>query len=177
MTVMFFHQVLPPSLTGFLFQGTAIVNFPFLLSLLSLMLVCQHFFLWSLIVCPASVLLPLFWQLLQTHLLLCPSLIVGCVSSSLLPLMFRMTLLRSLLEGTCLSGGPEALKRQTRERNHLEPMSIRACYDQIVFLLGLIPFPPYGTMCNYLRLQPIPCILCMLLYCQKWPGTKMEWGL
>lgn len=77
--VVFFHQVLPLSLTAFLFQGRAITNFPFLLSLLSLMLICRHFFLWSLIVCSALVLLPLFWQLLQTRLLLCPAHIYLCV--------------------------------------------------------------------------------------------------
>lgn len=114
MMVMFLHQVLPLSLTAFLFQGRAIANIPFLLSLLSLMLICQHFFLWSLIVCPASVFLSLFWQLLQTHLLLWPSLILVCVSYLLLPLMLGMTLLRSLLEGTCLSIGPEGIEEENQ---------------------------------------------------------------
>jgi len=98
------------------------------------------------------------------------------VSSLLLPLMFGMTLPRSLLEGTCLLVAQKALRRQTKERSHLEPMSVWAYYDHTVLLLGLILFPPYGTMCSFLCLQPIPCTLCML-DCQKRPGAKMDWVL
>lgn len=168
MTVVFFHQVLPLSLTAFLFQGRAITNFPFLLSLLSLMLICQHFFLWSLIVCPASVLLPLLWQLLQTRLLLCPSHTCLCVVL-LVPLMFGMTILRSLLEGTCLSSGPE---KQMKEKNHLEPMSSWACYQQIV--LSLNPFPLYGTVWHYFILHlALSVCICTVKRDQipKWTGT------
>lgn len=119
-TVVFFHQVLPLSLAAFLFQGRAITNFPFLLSLLSLMLICQHFFLWSFIVCPASALLALFWQLLQTCLLLCPSHICVCVIFVwCLWCLACPYLMRSLLEGTCLSSGPEG----TEEANEGEESS------------------------------------------------------
>lgn len=72
----------------------------------------------------------------------------------------------------------KALKMQTKERSHLEPMSTWACYDQIILLLDFIPFPHcMGQHATFFSLQSKPCTLHMLLWWQKWPGTKMEWGL
>lgn len=47
----------------------------------------------------------------------------------------------------------KALKMQTKERSHLEPMSTWACYDQIILLLDFIPFPhsmgQHATFCVF----------------------------
>lgn len=175
-TVVFFHQVLPLSLAAFLFQGRAITNFPFLLSLLSLMLICQHFFLWSFIVCPASALLALFWQLLQTCLLLCPSHFSVCVIFvGAFDVWHDLTSWDLCLKELAFLEAQKALKKQMKGRNHLEPMSSWGYYQQIV--LCLIPFPKYGTLCNFLYFHPTPCTLCLHLHCQEWPGAKMDWDL
>lgn len=162
---------------AFLFQWRAIANFPFLLSLLSLMLICQHFFLWSLIVCPASIMLPLFWQLLRTLLLLCPSHTCFCVI-----FVTAFDVWNDLTEFSAWRNLPFQWPRRhwrcKLRRGVIWNQEHMGLLWPNKFASRFYPFSPlYGTTCNFLCLQSKPCTLHMLLWWQKWPGTKMEWGL